>query len=170
MLRGSPRKPLQRVEQRRLLAADVGAGAAPQFDVEVDAEAHDVAPEQTPATRLVDGMLQAAGGERVLAADVQVAGGSAGGEAGDGERLDHRERILLHDHAVLEGARLRLVGVAYHVVRPGRGAGDRLPLGRGRERGAAAALQPGVAQLAQHTARVRARRRGAARQQPPWRR
>ena len=143
-------KSLQRVEQRGLFAADVGAGTAPHFDVEVNPEAHDVAPEQAPAARLRDGMQQAAGGQRVLAANVQVAGGGADGEAGDHQGLDHGERILLHHHPVLERTRLRLVGVAHHVVRAGGGARYRLPLGGGREGGAAAALQPGVAQFAQH--------------------
>src|SRR4029077_9464746 len=39
--------PLQRVHQRRLLAADVGAGAAPQLDVEADAVHEDLYAEQT---------------------------------------------------------------------------------------------------------------------------
>ena len=38
--------PLQRVHQRRLLAADVGAGAAPQLDVEAHAVAEDVVAEE----------------------------------------------------------------------------------------------------------------------------
>ncbi len=58
---------------------------------------------------------------------------------GDRHRLDQRERILLHEHAVLERPRLRLVRVADEVVRLRGLARDRLPLGPGRERGAAAA-------------------------------
>ena len=59
--------------------------------------------------------------------------------AGDRHRLDHGERILLHQHAVLEGAGLGFVGVADDVVRPDRLAGHRVPLaarwGRPRRRG-----------------------------------
>src|SRR5260221_2750156 len=42
------------------------------------------------------------------------------GVAGDGHPLDHRERVLFHEHAILEGARLRLIGVADQVMRPMR--------------------------------------------------
>ena len=41
---------LDRLEERRLLAADVGAGAAPELDVEGEAGAEDVGAEQ-PASR-----------------------------------------------------------------------------------------------------------------------
>ena len=84
-------------------------------------------------------------GQRVLAAQVQVAVLAAGGDAGDRHRLDDEERVVLEDHAVLERPRLGLVGVADQVVRALGVAGDRLPLAPGRERGAAAAHQLGVA-------------------------
>ncbi len=73
---------------------------------------------------------------------------AAGGVAGDRHRLDHGERIALHQHAVLERARLGLVGVADQVVRPRGLAGDRLPFAPGREGGAAAAQQLRVLELA----------------------
>ena len=57
---------------------------------------------------------------------------------GDRDRLDERERVLLHEHAVLERPRLRLVGVADEVVRARGLLRDRLPLQPGREGGAAA--------------------------------
>ena len=117
-------------------------------------------PSRAPIAGLADGGLQPVRGEGVFAADIEVTGGGGGGEAGDHHRLDDGERILLHYHAVLEGARLRLVGVAYHVVRARRGSGDRLPFGGGRERRTATALQLGVAQLAQHA--VGAKLDGAA--------
>ena len=78
------------------------------------------------------------GRERVLAADVEEASLAARGEAGDGHRLDDRERILLHQHAVLERARLGLVGVADDVVRAHGRLRDGLPLApRGESRAAA---------------------------------
>ena len=89
-------------------------------------------------------------GERILAAQVDVAALAAGRVGGDRHRLDHRERIALQDHPILERARLGLVGVADQVVRPARLAGDRLPLAPGRERGAAAPHQLGVEDLADH--------------------
>ena len=90
---------------------------------------------------------------RVLAAQVDVAARAAGRIAGDRHRLDQRERIALDHDAVLERARLGLVGVADQVVRPGRLARHRLPLDAGRERGAAAAHQLRVLDLADHALR-----------------
>ena len=65
---------------------------------------------------------------RVLPAEVEVAPLAAGRVGGDGHRLDHRERIALHQLAVLERPRLGLVRVADEVVRAGRLPCDRLPL------------------------------------------
>ena len=42
----------------------------------------------------------------VLAADIDEAALAAGGEGGDGHRLEDRERVLLHQDAILEGAGL----------------------------------------------------------------
>ena len=102
---------LDRVEQRGLLPADVGAGAAAQLDVEGEARVHDVRPEQGGRPRLLDRLVQVFRRPRVLASDVQVAGLRPRGEPGDRERLDQGERIVLHEHAILEGAGLRFVCV-----------------------------------------------------------
>ena len=109
--------PLDRVEERRLLAADVGAGAAAKLDVEADAVAHHVVAEEAVHAGLVDGVAKPSVGQRVLAAQVEVAPLAAGREAGDRHRLDQRERVALHHDAVLERARLGLVGVADQVMR-----------------------------------------------------
>ena len=98
----------------------------------------------------------------VLAAQVDVAVAAVGRERGDRHRLDHRERVALHHDAVLECPGLGLVGVADQVVGMSRLLGDRLPLDAGRERGAAAAHQARVLDLADHALRCRARTRGAA--------
>ena len=79
--------------------------------------------------------------ERILAADVDEAVLAAGRERGDRHRLDERERIALHQHAVLERAGLGLVGVADEVVRPRRLRRAPPPTCAGRERRAAAAEQ-----------------------------
>ena len=78
---------------------------------------------------------------------------AVGDVGGDRHRLDQRERIALEDHPVLERPGLRFVGVADQVVRPDGLLGDGLPFDAGRERGAAAADQPGVLELAQHRLR-----------------
>ena len=74
----------------------------------------DPAPSTEPpaiALRAIPGL-----GQRVLAADVEVGLRGADGEPLDRHRLDDRERVLLHEDAVLERAGLRLVGVADDVV------------------------------------------------------
>ena len=58
----------------------------------------------------------------------------ARGVAGDRERLEDGERVVLHQHPVLERAGLGLVGVADEVVRVGSVLRDRLPLHTGGER------------------------------------
>ena len=85
-------------------------------------------PFDSSRDRRVDRVLRAAVRERVLGADVDEALRAARREAGDRHRLDERERVALHQHAVLERARLRLVGVADDVVRLRRLARDGLPL------------------------------------------
>ena len=83
---------LDRLEQRRLLAAHVRARTDAQLDLEAVAVRR----------RRVDRVLHAHVRERVLGADVDVALLRARREAGDRERLDERERVALHQHAVLE--------------------------------------------------------------------
>ena len=130
---------LDRLEERRLLAADVGAGAAPELDVEGEARAQDVVTEEAGFAGAVDGVGHARLGLGVLAADVEVALRCAGREGGDRHRLDRRERVALEQDAVLERARLGFVGVAHEVVGLGRLGGDGGPLATGRERRAATA-------------------------------
>src|SRR5579864_7020254 len=69
---------------------------------------------------------------------------AAGRVGGDRHRLDEREWVVLHEDAVLERSRLRLVAVADEVVRPDRLFRNGVPLGPGRKRCAAAAEEPGV--------------------------
>jgi hypothetical protein len=66
------------------------------------------------------------------------------GEAGDDHALDERVRVALHERAVLERARLALVGVAHDVDGLAGALRDERPLEPGGEPGAAAAAQPSV--------------------------
>ena len=88
--------------------------------------------------------------DRVLGAHVDVRVLAAGRVRGDRHRLDERERVALHEDAVLERSGLGLVRVADEVVRLHGLLRDGLPLRAGRERGAAAAEQPRLLDLAQH--------------------
>ena len=154
---------LDRLEERRLLAADVRARADAQLDVEREARAHDVVAEQAVLARLRERVLEPRVRERVLRAHVDEAVLAAGRVRGDRHRLDERERVALHQDAVLERPRLRLVGVADEVVRLRRLLRDGLPLRAGRERGAAAAEQLRLRRPRAATPSGRARARAAAR-------
>ena len=132
------------------------------------ARAQDVGAKVSAGAGRIDGGPDAGFGQRVLAADVAVATLGADREGFDGHGLDDREGVALEDDAVLEGARLRLVGVADDEVRLGRLGGDGSPLAPGREGGTAtsqtrraAVTSAMVASRPMRSARSRAR-------MPPW--
>jgi hypothetical protein len=117
--------PLDRIEHRRLFAADVRAG--PGVDVDLDGV---VLPEGRLAkvalgACLFDGALEARLGEVQLVAHVDVRDVRADAVAGDDAALDARVRVLLHQRAVLVRAGLALVGVDDEIM------GLRGGLGRG---------------------------------------
>ena len=131
---------LEALQQRRLLAADVGAGAV--VDVEVEVPAVDVVlADQLGLVGLVDRRLQLLALADELAAHVDVAGVRAHREGGEQRALDQQMRIMPHDLAVLAGAGLRLVGVDHEIGRPRIALGHERPLEAGREARAAAAAQ-----------------------------
>ena len=132
---------LDRLEECGLLPAHVGAGADAQLDLDTEVGA-------------VDRVLQPLVRKRVLRADVDEGSLAAGRVRGDRHRLDQPERILLHEDAILEGAGLRLVGVADEVVRRRRLPRDGLPLHARRERGAATAEQRGRLDELDHALRA----------------
>ncbi len=84
-------------------------------------------------------------GQRILAADVDVALLGPDRVGGDGHPFEHAVRIALEHAAVHEGAGVALVGVADDVLALGRLLGDGGPLQPGRIAGAAAAAQPAAA-------------------------
>ena len=132
---------LEAFEQRGFLAADIGARADAQFDVEVEARALDVLAEPARFVRLFDRGLKHLGDDRIFRAQIDIALGAADGVAADGHALDERERIALHDHAIGEGAGIAFVGVDDDIFLTGRTIRHRLPLDAGREARAAAAAK-----------------------------
>ena len=130
--------------QRGFLAADEGAGAQADVQVEAEAGAEDVLAQQAVLPGLLDGDLQALDGDGVLGADVDVALVGADGVAGDGHGLQHGVGVALQHGAVHERAGVALVGVAADVLsaRPGCRAAN-FHLRAGGEAGAAAAAQAG---------------------------
>jgi hypothetical protein len=136
--RPRPRLPapaLERVEQRRLLAADVRAGAAVHDDLHVA--------EEPGGARVFDRALQHLVLGQVLAADVDEDALREDRVRGDQTALDQPVRDAPHDLAVLERARLGLVRIHDEVRRPCSAAVDQARLASGREPGAAAASQRG---------------------------
>jgi hypothetical protein len=91
---------------------------------------------------------QPLGWQRVFTADIDGSPVAAGRERGDRHRFDDSERILFHQHAILERAWLRFVRVADQVVRARGRARDRVPFTPGRKERAAATDQPGVRHFA----------------------
>ena len=148
-------------------------------DVEIEVPAVDVVlADQLGLIGLVDRGLQALALADELAADVDVAGVRAHGEAGDQAALDQQMRIVPHDLAVLAGAGLGLVGIDDEIVRPAvRLLGHERPFEAGREAGAAAAAQAGRLHLVDDASRgpsrgspwCRPRRRARARPRGPSR-
>ena len=116
---------LERRDERGLLAADEGAGALDDLDVEVEAAAQDVRPDEAVLAGLGHGALEAHDRDRVLRAHVDDAVAGAGGVAGDEHALEQRVRVGLDLVAVHVGAGVALVGVADEVLLRARGLGRR---------------------------------------------
>ena len=133
---------LDRFEERRLLAADVRAGAAPELDVEGEARAEDVRTEEAGGARRTDRPRSRA----------PPPPGTRRGCRGSPSRRRWRSAAMVIASTVANGSPssrtrslnvpgLRLVGVADEVVRLGGLGRDGGPLATGRERGTAAAHQ-----------------------------
>ena len=110
-------------------------------DVAVEAAAQDVLAKKPGLVGRFDRPLEHLLHVIELAADVDVGDLCADGVAADRASLDDQMRVALHQHVILERARLALVGVAGDVLRLGRVLEDELPLESGREPCPAAAAQ-----------------------------
>ena len=132
---------LERLEQRRLLAADVRAVAVVVVELEGELAAEDVAAEQARLARLAQRLLAALVDVPDLAVDVVVAARAAHRVAADDHALDQRVRVVAQDVAVLERPGLALVGIADDVLVAGEVARHEAPLEAGREARAAAPAQ-----------------------------
>ncbi len=138
---------LDRGHQGRFLAADEGAGALVDLQIEVKAGSQDVLAQQAVFLGLVDGDVQAVDGQRILGPAVDVTLMGADGLGGDDHAFQNGVRVGLQDAAVHEGARVAFVGVAQHVFDVARRGGGELPFHARRETGAAAAAQTRIEDL-----------------------
>ena len=89
-------------------------------------------------------------GVRVFGADIDEAVSRAHGMAGDGQPLQERERVALHEHPVGEGARVALVGVGADEPPVRRCRRNSAPLEARREARAATPPQPRGHDLLDH--------------------
>ena len=130
------------LQERGFLAADIGAGAVVDDDIEGEV-VNVVLADEPGLIGLVHRRLQAFAFPDELAAHVDVAGVGAHREAGEQTALDQEVRIVPHDLAVLARAGLGFVGVDDEIMRPAVGMlGHERPFEPGREPGAAAPAQP----------------------------
>ncbi len=134
---------LEAVDQRRFLAADVGAGAAVDVDVEIPARTAGVLAEQPRLAGFFDGGLDAVAFVVELAAYIDVTGVGAHGEAADQAAFQKLVRLVAQDLAVLAGARLAFVGVDHQIMRASVvHLRHERPFEAGEEAGAAAPAHP----------------------------
>ena len=131
----------QAFDQPGLFAADVGRRAAVQINIEREVAAEDVLAEIAGGVALVDRGLQPLVAQRILVAEIEVGRGGPRGVAAEDDAFEHLVRIVFHQDAIVERARLALVGVDAHVDRAGMVLGQEGPLQPGGKTGAAAAAQ-----------------------------
>src|SRR3989304_3936337 len=95
---------LERGDQPRLFAADVGAGAPMDDDVQGEPRAPDVLSEEAGLIGVRDRPAEDPPGLDVLAADIHEGQVGADGVGGDDHALNQRVGISLEQVAILEGA------------------------------------------------------------------
>ncbi|MPM97239.1 hypothetical protein SDC9_144412 [bioreactor metagenome] len=136
----------QRSDERGFLAADEGAGALLDDDLQL-APADDV---ELVFADLPDGDFEVADRHRIFGAAVDEQLGRAGGVGGDQHAFEHLVRNRFHQRAVHERARVALVGVADQDLLRCVFGGEEAPLGSGREAAAAASAQAGELHFVHH--------------------
>ena len=111
------------------------------IDFTVKTRSQDIRAQKVLRPRLCQRLLQDLRCVRELLTDVKVRQLSSHRETGDHHALDQLMRVLMHDVAVLEGARLRFIRVTNQVNRLRVRRRDEAPLHTGREPRTAASAQ-----------------------------
>jgi len=139
---------LEALDHRGFLAADIGAGAAMDEDVEIIAGFRGILADQPRVIGFLDGGLHDLGFHDIFAADIDIGGARAHRETGDQGALNQLVRIVAQDFAVLAAARLGFVGIDHQKARARialtvlrRLLGHERPFETGRETRAAAPAQ-----------------------------
>src|SRR5262249_17394021 len=125
------------------LAADIGASAVMDDDVEVEAM-NVVLADELGVVGLLDRRFEPLAFAGEFAPDIDVAGVRCHRAAGDQAPFDKKVRIMPHDLAILASAGLGLVGIDHEIVRTAVGLfRHERPFQTGRKSGAAAAALAG---------------------------
>src|SRR6266581_2871486 len=146
---------LQRLEQRGLLAADVGAVTVVVVELEREIAAEDVFPDEAGATRLGERFLAALVDVPDLPVDVVVARADPHRVGGDRHAFDDDMRVVAQYVAVLEGPGLALVRIAHQIFRARKLARHEAPLEARRKTRPAAPAQRGLFHLTDKSLRRR---------------
>ena len=133
--------PLEAFNEPRLLAADVGRSSLVQVEVEREGTALDGAPEVAGGIGLVDRPLQPLPALRIFVAQIEVGSRGPRGIRRQDNSLNHLMGIVFHQDAVVECARLALVGIDAEVNRPGVVFGQERPLEASGKPGATPAAE-----------------------------
>ncbi|MCY1223534.1 hypothetical protein D9M72_356630 [compost metagenome] len=106
-------QPVQPVEQGRLLAGNIGPCAFGNTHFQAEAAACNVRAEMPGSSCLVQRTAEPGGGERILGAYKDDAGGCTDGEAGQDQPLEHAVRVLFHEQAVRIGTRVAFIAIGH---------------------------------------------------------
>ena len=107
--------PFKALQQRCLLAANIGAGTAVQIKLVVIAGAAGILPEKAGLISFINSGLKACRLGNELAADVDIASRAPHGDAGDQAAFDQFMGIVAHDLPVFAGAGLALIGIDHQI-------------------------------------------------------
>ena len=155
----------ERLDQRRLLAADVGTSADVNGDVEIETGLpQDVGAQQLLRAPALQNGLQGLQQVAVFTPQVKKTAARAQHVGGDGHALEHRVSLSAQQHAVLEGAGFTFVGIAHHDVLRAGGLAAQLPFEASGKTGAAAPAQIGALDLGQR--RISATRQRLSQRSP----
>ncbi len=144
---------LERVEQRRLLAADIRAGAAMNGDLEIVTAAEDVLADVSGLARFVERRAENLVAALELAANVDERVMRGDPIRPDQHALDNQMRRVLEQHVIFERAGLGFVAVADEVAH-GLVLRQKRPFLAGRKTRAAAAAQTRLLADVEHVRRL----------------
>ncbi|MFM1944516.1 MAG: hypothetical protein RI897_3498 [Verrucomicrobiota bacterium] len=131
-------------EQGGFFAADEGAGADADFDIEVKSCIEDIFTDEGLGAGLFDGEFESFDSEGVFGADVEEAFLGTDGVGGDGHTFDDAVGVTFEDAAVHEGAGVAFVAVTDDVFFVTDVFIDCFPFEAGGVAGAAAAAEAGL--------------------------